>query len=699
MNVNFELNLVRPQKSLIFMPKFFKMKRTNTLLHILLVAAMFTFANGQAQKAPTAFGRALAPESINPENGYVRCVTNEYEKHLQDSDPSRMTDAQFEAWIAPYVKKYKTDPAYRSEIAGVITIPVVVHVIHSGQPVGVAPNITDSQVLSQITAMNNDYRRMAGTRGANTSPVGADTMIQFALAKQDQQGNPTNGVNHVNLCQKSWSMTEINNIVKPSTIWDPMQYLNMWSVNFSDATLLGYAQFPEGSGLPGVPTGGTANSDGVVSNYATFGSTDFNDGTFIMTAPYDKGRTMTHEVGHWLGLRHIWGDSDCGNDYCEDTPIAHTANYTCNTSKPACPPSTGSEMVRNYMDYTNDTCMNIFTIDQKARMLAVLNNAVRRMTLKTSTKEQATALFENDAKLKLEESCNPFPTCDVAPIAAKAYITNVGTSPITSAVITYTFDNGAPQTFNFTGNIAPTNTEMVLLPLDVTDSGVVNATITTVNGAADQRATNNAAEGIYILPVSPAAYAVNTVEFKLQRDRYSSETTWNIKNSSGTVLYNGGPYSDTSGLPPLITETWTLPADGCYTFTINDVYGDGILAPGFYNIKTPTGVTIASGGLFGQSESKVFATDELLGTDSFATSNSIQLFPNPTKTTMTISVSNTAETPETYSIYNTIGQKIASQKISSNSDLTINTSSLSSGVYFIKLVKGSATKTLRFIKE
>ena len=142
-----------------------------------------------------------------------------------------------------------------------------------------------------------------------------------------------------------------------------------------------------------------------------------------------------------------------------------------------------------------------------------------------------------------------------------------------------------------------------------------------------------------------------------------------------------------------------MPADGCYTFTINDVYGDGILAPGFYNIKTPTGVTIASGGLFGQSESKVFATDELLGTDSFATSNSIQLFPNPTKTTMTISVSNTAETPETYSIYNTIGQKIASQKISSNSDLTINTSSLSSGVYFIKLVKGSATKTLRFIKE
>ena len=657
---------------------------------------MLSFAQGQCQKTPQAFGKALAPESVNPENGFVRCITTEYEKHLQATDPSRMTDAQFEAWIAPYVDRYNNDAAYRSENAGIITIPVVVHVIHSGQAVGVAPNITDAQALSQITAMNNDYRRAAGTRGANTSAVGADTMIQFALAKQDPNGNPTNGVNHVNLCQKSWSTTEINNVVKPTTIWDPMSYLNMWSVQFSDSQLLGYAQFPAGSGLPGVPGGGTANTDGVVSNYATFGSTDFNDGTFLMTAPYDKGRTMTHEVGHWLGLRHIWGDSACGNDFCADTPTAHTANYTCNPNILDCD-EIGNEMVQNYMDYTNDTCMNIFTLDQKARMIAVMNNSIRRMTLRTSTKDVALSLFANDAKLKLEETCTPIASCNVPAAAAKAFLSNAGTSPITSATITYTFNNGANQVINWTGNLTPNQSTTVLLPIDATDSGVVNATITSVNGGADQRASNNTTEGVFILTPEPVQYAVNEVEFKLRRDIYGTETTWNLKNSAGTILYSGGPYSNNS--TATLTQLWILPADGCYVFTINDAYGDGISAPGYYNIKTLAGEIVAEGGQFGSTESKSFATSEMLGTNTFDTANSIQLYPNPTRSNMTISVSNATETPDTYSIYNTIGQQIALQKIKSNSDLTINTSALSAGVYFIKLSKGTSTKTLRFIKE
>ena len=102
-----------------------------------------------------------------------------------------------------------------------VGVPVVVHVIHSGQPVGTAPNITDAQVISQITVMNNDFRRLAGPPGFNTTAVGADTMIQFALAQQDPDGNPTNGINRVNLCQPSWSMASTNSTVKPQTQWDP----------------------------------------------------------------------------------------------------------------------------------------------------------------------------------------------------------------------------------------------------------------------------------------------------------------------------------------------------------------------------------------------------------------------------------------------------------------------------------------------
>src|SRR5690606_34291290 len=139
----------------------------------------------------------------------------------------------------------------------------------------------DEQVESQITVMTQDFRRMTGTPGFNTNPVGADTTIEFVLAKVDPNGNPTNGINRVNLCQASWSTGAIDSTVKPTTIWDPTQYMNMWSVNFTDGSLLGYAQFPDGSGLAGMPgTGGPANSDGVVAGYRFFGSSDLTTGNF-----------------------------------------------------------------------------------------------------------------------------------------------------------------------------------------------------------------------------------------------------------------------------------------------------------------------------------------------------------------------------------------------------------------------------------
>src|SRR5690606_37087853 len=214
-------------------------------------------------------------------------------------------------------------------------------------------------VISQITVLNNDYRRMLGTPGYNNNPVGADTMIQFALAKQDPNGNPTNGINRVNLCQPSWSMGAIDDVVKPATIWDPSSYLNMWSVRFSNNGLLGYAQFPSGSGLTGLNNNmGPANTDGVVSDFATFGSIAYNDGSFMLNAPFNRGRTMTHEVGHWLGLIHIFGNGSCGNDYCADTPVHQGMNYGCPVNNVSCFPPT-LEMPQNYMDYTNDSCMNI----------------------------------------------------------------------------------------------------------------------------------------------------------------------------------------------------------------------------------------------------------------------------------------------------------------------------------------------------
>lgn len=686
-----------------------KKTTTRQKLLVLLFALAFTANYGQNKnpETPEAFGKKINASNINPENGFVRCITSEYEEFLQKNNPKRKSDAEFEAWLQPLIENYKNMQSVSSQSGGIITIPVVVHVIHNGQSVGSAPNITDSQAESQITVLNNDYRRLAGTPGFNTNSVGADVLIQFALAKVDPNGNPTNGIDRVNLCQSSWSTSGIDSTVKPQTIWDPTQYLNMWSVNFSDSSLLGYAQFPDASGLQGLNTsGGAANTDGVVSNYSTFGSIDYNDGTFLLAAPFNKGRTMTHEVGHWLGLRHIWGDGGCSvDDYCADTPVAGSANYGCVAGTDSCPTSTGLDMIENYMDYTDDSCMNIFTVSQKDRMTVIINNAARRATLKTSNKDVAIPLFANDAELKLENICSASGTCGTTGNPTrKITIYNRGTSILTAATLNYSVNGGANNTYTWNGSLASNKFATFDMPIVATTGGTIDINIVNANGVADQRATNNSVTGSFNMP-GPANFNYTTVVFNLQKDYYGSETTWTLKNSAGTTLYSGGPYtnSSTSGaLPAVITQTWTLPANGCYTFAIADSASDGICCDygaGFYNVKSTDGtVTLISGGEFGASESKAF-TNNALSNGEFENSSNIYVYPNPVKTKLNIAVSTEFRLPDSFTVYNYLGQTINQKSIASDNDLSVDTSALSNGVYLITVQKGHLKKTMRFIKE
>ena len=245
------------------------------------------------------------------------CGFTEYEKRLQQKYPNRKTDAQFEAWLQSKIEISKN----KRDINQLITIPVVIHVIHNGDPVGTGKNIGDTQILSQITALNYDMRRTQGTLGYNTNPVGADVEIEFALAKVDPNGNPTNGIDRIKFCNTEiWDPDTIDGILKPQSIWDPSKYLNIWVVNSISPTLglIGYATFPEGSGLSGITTGivGTNITDGIIVDYTAFGSNIYTDGSFFLAMPYNTGRILTHEIGHWLGLRHIWGDADCGRRIC-----------------------------------------------------------------------------------------------------------------------------------------------------------------------------------------------------------------------------------------------------------------------------------------------------------------------------------------------------------------------------------------------
>jgi len=688
---------------------------------ILMFFCLFLLGNiygqNKNQTNKTLFGKPVKAGTINPNKGLIRCATTEYEEFLQEKNPKRMSNAQFEAWLNPLVAKYKVAKANSKTAATIITIPVVVHVVHSGQAIETAPNTTDAQIQSQITVLNQDFRKLLGTPGYNTNPVGADVEIEFVLAKQDPNGNPTNGIDRVNFTQPSWSEYEIETILKPNTIWDPASYLNMWSLKFTDNTLLGYAQFPDGSSLGGLSaSGGPANTDGVVSSYDVFGSSDFG-GSFLLAPPYNKGRTMTHEVGHWLGLLHIWGDGgsrdsntkDCNaSDFCDDTPISGWENYDCLTTYDSCPTDPGSDMTENYMDYTNDECMNIFTQNQKDRITVIMNNAARRSSLKTSTKATAIPLVANDAEVKIvtfnsntDYGCNATPP---PPTNKVVSIYNRGTSTLTSVTLNYNINGGANQTHTWTGSLTQNQSVDVTL-LNTNFNGTLNVSIATANGGTDQRVSNNSASRNYF-DVATVNYNFTNFVFTLQQDFWGSEITWEIKDALGVVKYSGGPYTDIPEsslvLPELITQNWTLDSNQCYTFTINDSAEDGICCSGgdgYYNIKSTDGsTTIASGASYGIIENKYFSTNAL-GTTTFEALNDIYLYPNPTKETLNIHVSNSLGLPNRFTISNSLGQIISRKAVSKQADLTVNTSSLSNGVYFITVTKEDQSKTLQFIKE
>ena len=629
-------------------------------------------------------------ESSEPKNS-IRCSTVEYEQYLQKKHPKRLNTAQFEAWINPLIQNQRLN---KSESGGIITIPVVVHVVHSGQNVGEAPNIDDLQVQSQITVLNQDFRRMVGTPGANANPVGADTQIQFALAQVDPNGNPTNGIDRVYYNKENWADDEINEILKPQTIWDPTQYLNMWSVNFSRSNLLGNAQFPDASGLPGITVNGTEKTDGVVSGYAYFGSREIYPNGLYNGTKYDKGRTMTHELGHWLGLRHIWGDEPCGNDFCEDTPTAHTSNSGCPTNLNCS--NNGNEMVENYMDYTDDSCMNVFTQNQKDRIVVVMDKSPRRNSLKTSIKNFPIPLFVNDAEVKIERELVEFSnSCDIVTTNSKKItIINRGTAILTNVVLNYNINGGANKTHTWEGSLLTHQSSTFNLPIIANVDDQLNINIISANNIPDQRTTNNSANATIIPLKGTTQYHYDEIKFNLQLDNFGSEVNWEFKNKNGEILFSGGPYSNDN--PELITQTWQLKDNECYEFVINDSGGDGVccdFGEGRYELKNNDNI-IVSGGRFGSRESTSFSIKFV------DIENDVVLFGNPLKNDeLKIIIDRDFGKNITCKVYNISGKLVHQFSATHSEEKTENVSVLETGIYFLKIESDIKSKTTRFIKN
>jgi hypothetical protein len=271
-----------------------------------------------------------------------------------------------------------------------ITIPVVVHVIHNranGTIGGVNnPNITDAQIISQIDVLNKDYQRK-NVDTTNTpliyKNIAANTKIKFCLANTDPNGKPSTGINRVYNNKSIYYYTD-ELLLKSLSYWPSNQYLNIWVCDLRGMTsselLLGYAQAPGGPIIGLDPSDGEPTTDGVVIYYKVFGTTG------ELLPPFNQGRTTTHEVGHWLGLRHPWGDYESGDcnlsDYCDDTPTCTDAyNAQIITNCISIIQCSKRRMIDNYMDYSEDGCFNLFTLDQKARMWEVLMNSPSRSNL------------------------------------------------------------------------------------------------------------------------------------------------------------------------------------------------------------------------------------------------------------------------------------------------------------------------------
>jgi Pregnancy-associated plasma protein-A/Secretion system C-terminal sorting domain len=262
--------------------------------------------------------------------------------------------------------------------AEVIRIPVVVHVIHNQVNNAIlGTNISDEQIYSQIKVLNEDYRRKEGTMGFNSSTIGADTEIEFFLASVDPDGKPSSGITRSYSLKTSFNIINDNDRLTMSNLsyWDSNKYLNIWVAPLSSG-YIGYGEFPYAETIEGLDIESNENLDGVYIDYTTFGK---KTGTNTKGL-YSFGRTATHEVGHWLGLYHTWGDERCGTDYVADTPQAAAANSSafCRDVFSTCSGTRTRNLIEDYMDYSPDSCMNIFTQGQKDRMRAALDFSKRR---------------------------------------------------------------------------------------------------------------------------------------------------------------------------------------------------------------------------------------------------------------------------------------------------------------------------------
>lgn len=578
-----------------------------------------------------------------------------------------------------------------------VTIPVVVNVVYNTT----AENISDAQIQTQIDVLNADFRAL--NADVNNTPsifagLVADFEINFCLATRDPNGNATTGIRRQSTTRTSFSSNDNVKYTSQGGLdaWDRNRYLNFWVCDLSGG-LLGYAQFP----------GGAAATDGVVCDYQYVGTI----GT--ATAPFNKGRTATHEVGHWLNLRHIWGDATCGSDLVSDTPTHNTSNGGC-PSYPHYSTCSGSpvEMTMNFMDYTDDACMYMFTAGQKARSQALFTTGGSRASLLTS----------NGCQPPSGGSCGTPSGLSATSITQTSATVNWGA---VSGATSYNLQYKLSSSSTWTTITAITGTSRSLTGLTANSTynyqvqAVCGSTSSTYSSAASFTTLASGGGGC------SDAYEANNTRNTAKVIPVNTTFTAQIASSSDLDWYR---FSNTSSTPRIKIELTTLPFDydvRLYRGTSNSIlaisenagtsnetliYNTNTVSTSYYayvygyngassNTQCYTiRVSLSSSNWrtdgTTDGEVEVFEVPVIFENAGFA------LFPNPANEQVSIEVPMEADADVQVTILDPSGKAaIKENRVLSKGDNRMNfdISRLHNGIYFVEVRNGKSSSTQKLV--
>ena len=507
-------------------------------------------------------------------------------------------DSEFPANRQTFVMGMGENPNRQAEI---LIVPTVVHIIHVGEPLGIGTNISEAQILSAINALNEDFRMEVGTNGFG---IGVDTEIEFCLARRDTIDNPTNGItradgsvisgyleNGIKSGNLGVGANEIE--VKSLVAWPRDEYFNIFVVSEIDGNdggngTQGFSYFPFDD-----------VRDGVVLLFNTFGT----EGNLKVWS--NLNRTLTHEVGHYLGLHHTFhntssceGETNCdtqGDQVC-DTPVT-LANSGC-LSSPTC----ANAQIENYMDYTAQDCKNTFTAGQALRMRNALY--IQRSSLLNSI--SCTPISDRD--IGIAEVLNPdLVTCSSSTMPI-VRIVNYGTLSVTSFALEATLDSAETVSSTWSGELVSGSSVEVELDSMLISMGMhsLSLSLNWLPEGQDDWIPNNNFDIVFVRENLEQCTVI------IEPDYFASETTWSLSDDNGSFIMGGGPYSNDSETG--IYSRSTCLYEGCYQFAVYDVFGDGMSFGGGYQIQNSSGEIWASGGGdFGASVTHLFCVGPIPG--------------------------------------------------------------------------------------